>query len=496
MANETQEKILNTVIVLRHDTKTAWETDGSYKLREGEVGVGYMTVEQRDSNGALIEDTVDKYVPIVKIGAKKPKANESDPDEFYTWSELPQAEGIFEDDITLTYAFGRHKLTNGLAKAGGKGMTVSEWIKDALSEVYTPEKNNPYISTTVSGINSANGTVSDAASVEVGTCITQLRWAGSYSTGTYKSNNKDPNKSTVTHYGIKQTSNGQINKGSNVSGLTSSMLNSWTTYFKYDSSVKTTDSKYTNADIAYDTDGSTAKTKTGEDANNNLYFSLVDKDKAPNGYVVKDGNQNIAQVKQTVTYKDVAAANAAVNTPLNNVGDPVADSYKISVPANGHTSSEVTFNVSGFRYYWYGYVARAKAGWDEITKGFTEDGNNTLVRTKDGVTLNGIALTQSSGAIANGWIFGGSDGKTHGLVAGNHRDVLVVVCPKNASKSIKDMYSIGSMAVQVTDTSKFKKLSSTNYKLPGANGLEETQYDILYYLADDLSGGKLSVKIG
>ena len=31
---------INTIIVLRNDTKEAWETDGSYQLVAGEVGVG------------------------------------------------------------------------------------------------------------------------------------------------------------------------------------------------------------------------------------------------------------------------------------------------------------------------------------------------------------------------------------------------------------------------------------------------------------------------
>ena len=77
------EKRLETIIVLRNGTKEAWEADDSYILLAGEVGVGYMDVMAEDGS------TVAKTVPIIKVGDGKT-----------AWKALPQAEGVFENDVT------------------------------------------------------------------------------------------------------------------------------------------------------------------------------------------------------------------------------------------------------------------------------------------------------------------------------------------------------------------------------------------------------------
>ena len=154
------EKTLNTIIVLRNGSKEAWETEGSYILQTGEVGVGYMPVYDKDGN-------VTRQAPIVKIG-----------DGTSTWKALPQAEGVFEDDITLTTDFGRHKISNGSVNAGGKGMTTSEWLIDALSEVKKPSVTAPSAS-----FNSVTFTPSSG---EAGTYITAVNYDGKSSKGTYQ----------------------------------------------------------------------------------------------------------------------------------------------------------------------------------------------------------------------------------------------------------------------------------------------------------------------
>ena len=83
------EKQLNTVIVLRNDDKTSWEADGAYVLRDGEVGVGYFTVTDDKGNS--------KRIVMAKVGNGE-----------QAWKDLPQLEGVFEEDQILTYNFGRH----------------------------------------------------------------------------------------------------------------------------------------------------------------------------------------------------------------------------------------------------------------------------------------------------------------------------------------------------------------------------------------------------
>ena len=142
------EKTLNTIIVLRNGTKEAWEADGSYILTTGEVGVGYMTVTVGEGDA-----TTTKTVPIVKIG-----------DGATAWKDLPQAEGVFEKDVVLTAPLGKYTPTSaGYIKIpNSAGMTTSELLLDALSEVKEPTITAPTFTLTAT----------QPGIVEVGTSIT------------------------------------------------------------------------------------------------------------------------------------------------------------------------------------------------------------------------------------------------------------------------------------------------------------------------------------
>lgn len=163
-------KQINTIIVLRNDTKEAWETDGSYVLVAGEVGVGYMTVGEGDSV---------RKVPIVKIG-----------DGTTSWKNLPQAEGVFENEVVLTSTLGKYVPgASGFVKVpNSKGMTTSELLLDALSEVKEPTITQPTI----------GGSASIVGGGEMGAYVTGVKWDGSFTDGSYQYGSKEKSDSTAT----------------------------------------------------------------------------------------------------------------------------------------------------------------------------------------------------------------------------------------------------------------------------------------------------------
>lgn len=145
------QQTINTVIVLRNDQTTNWESS-DYVMLPGEVGIGYL------ANGNVI----------AKLG-----------DGAGSWKDLPQIEGVFEDEITLTHNFGRYKTSNGFVKTDdAKGKTISQWLVHALSETKEPTVTPPSIK-----VDSATFT---PASGEVGTKITKINWTSTFTDGQYE----------------------------------------------------------------------------------------------------------------------------------------------------------------------------------------------------------------------------------------------------------------------------------------------------------------------
>lgn len=178
MADQT----LNTIIVLRNGSKDAWETEGSYILRAGEVGVGYMEI--KDDN-----DEVVKTVPIVKIGDNKT-----------SWKNLPQAEGVFESDVVLTSQLGQYvPSAAGYVKVeGSKGMTTSEFLLSALSQVKEPTISSP----------SFKLEATQPGTKEIGTKISSLSWTGTFTTGSYEYGSKKGNTTYTKANGSGQAATG------------------------------------------------------------------------------------------------------------------------------------------------------------------------------------------------------------------------------------------------------------------------------------------------
>lgn len=233
------EKTLNTIIVLRNDQTTAWE-ESSYVLDKGELGIGY---------------TADSKV-IVKAGIGKSSGK--------TWKELPQVEGVFEDDLTLTYAFGKYSPdASGSFTLNTAGKTMSEVMLDAFAqEVYTD---------LITGTPSASfSAVNGGSSAEVGNTHgspkvkLDLTITGSYKYGAKNSSGNAASANIVATKAEIQYPSGTV--------------------------VKSMDSSNPNADLEYEL------TLTGD------------------ALKYKDG---------TDTYKFYASANsgADANRPLTNLGN-------------------------------------------------------------------------------------------------------------------------------------------------------------------------------
>jgi hypothetical protein len=231
-----QQKI-NTVIVLRNDQTTAWEKS-SYKMLPGEVGIGYL------ENGNII----------AKVGNGKD-----------TWTDLPQLEGVFEDNLTLTYKFGKYEPdTTGSFVLNTAGKTMSEVMLDAFAqEVYEG---------LIETVPTASFSVSSNGSKEVGeTFSNPTATLTLNASGTYKYKSKDSN-GTVEQADISFTE----------------------AHISYDSSkVKELDSTNPNASLSYT-------------------LSLADSEKV------------YGDSAKSYTFKATAKHGADVNRPLTNLGNFVS----------------------------------------------------------------------------------------------------------------------------------------------------------------------------
>ena len=79
MANTNEMK--NVVLIIKNGTATGWQNT-NYRLQKGELGICYL-----DSGNVIVKAGVDGST---------------------AWANLPQVEGVFEEDLTLTYAFGKY----------------------------------------------------------------------------------------------------------------------------------------------------------------------------------------------------------------------------------------------------------------------------------------------------------------------------------------------------------------------------------------------------
>ena len=148
---------LSRILVVRNDSVAEWESS-EYILEKGEFGVGFW-----ERNGQLL--------PIVKLG-----------DGVNIWVDLPQTEHVLTEDLVISDTFGRHKAVNGYVNAGGTGMTITEWIKDALCyEVTDAEGVKIYPSAEIVEIDFKTNT----GTTEAGSKLTEIFWKTKVDDGKY-----------------------------------------------------------------------------------------------------------------------------------------------------------------------------------------------------------------------------------------------------------------------------------------------------------------------
>lgn len=264
---------INTIIVLRNDTKEAWEAENSYVLKQGEVGIGYTT------DGKVI----------AKVG-----------NGTASWKSLPQIEGVFEDNLTLTYAFGKYSPdTSGSFILNTAGKTMSEVMLDAFAqEIYTG-----LIKTEPSASFSATGGGSGEAGATHGNPVAKLDLTIS---GTYKYNAKN-SAGAIGNANITATEAHITYNNNKVATLDSSNPNADLTYTLTLSGDKLI---YQDGSESYDFYGTV---KTGADANRPLtnLGNFVAKDAEDNYFGTKDFSKAIGQIpaktlvnnsKKTVTF--------------------------------------------------------------------------------------------------------------------------------------------------------------------------------------------------
>lgn len=108
MALTNAKTLTNVVLIIKNGSATGW-AETSYRLQKGELGICYL-----DSGNVIVKAGVDGNT---------------------AWSECPQVEGVFEGDLTLTYAFGKYSPdSTGSFTLKTEGKTMSEVMLDAFSQ--------------------------------------------------------------------------------------------------------------------------------------------------------------------------------------------------------------------------------------------------------------------------------------------------------------------------------------------------------------------------
>jgi hypothetical protein len=275
----------------------------------------------RDENNQLVKiPVVAKVVPIIKVG-----------DGAKTWANLPQAEGVFEQPITLTTNFGYFNGVSGFKKFDGTngtvdttGMTATQFLEAALKKAV-----NPTVGTKVSaGFNSTN-TKCTFDDNEIGSYLTGFAFQGDPTLGKYKLD--DGNGAVVTtDSGIEY---GDFSWDITVTPVKSDVE------LSYDNSITSTAENVTNAKGSVT--GTFTIPSTKVDGTSNFI------------QITSESNTKYATISATV---DLSLTN--VDTPKNNLGEDYA-AAKIQGFDGGTSTTKTVTNkdvyVTGYRKPFWGW---------------------------------------------------------------------------------------------------------------------------------------------
>jgi hypothetical protein len=173
--------------------------------------------------------------------------------------------------------------------------------------------------------------------------------------------------------------------------------------------------------------------------------------------------------------------------PVDNLGNICKDKQ---ITANDYGTYESprhsgtdTNRFIGFRNYWYGYVATASDQGNTITR---DSSNNK-------VFFNDCELTSADQAAAAGYVKGCT--ASTGLYSGTDNKAFVVLVPTAAKLKLYGGISFGVTNVTMDETY-FKKITDSSLEIPGYNGFEAVQYDILMYKPQSISDMTVSYTLG
>jgi hypothetical protein len=185
-------------------------------------------------------------------------------------------------------------------------------------------------------------------------------------------------------------------------------------------------------------------------------------------YQVPDATQR----KLRVTY----GWTADTITPKDNLGDPCTNDAKIEA-ASGKTADSSHY-IQGYRNYWYGFISTTDTKGETIAR-VTDSTADNYNAVTDGVKT----LIAGNAAVASGTL------PTITATAGDRMPVVLV--PKGA-KAVKSASMPSSLNAPVT----FTKSTST-VSIHGKDGFTAADYDLWYYLADDMPvGADFSIVLG
>ena len=242
--------IINTRLIIRHDSTTEWNNNSSAVLLAGEMGIEFLSngkVKMKVGDGvtewselpyfggeesktfqvnALSEITDTELAvgdtAIVKSAIYVDSENEANSKYSYTgyvyngtnWAAMDgnySADNVyFDEDMMVTTDIGYIKTSNGSGTIPSKGKNLTGVFEAMFVKEQNPSKTDPSVSVSLTG----------AGSYEVGTKVTGIKYSASFEDGKY-TYGPEPTGAEVTAWAVTDTAGGSYTSASgNLSDVT------------------------------------------------------------------------------------------------------------------------------------------------------------------------------------------------------------------------------------------------------------------------------------